>query len=108
MRRNANRLAGSGTRKEIEQELDPESQEKAWGRVVSCRADGWENHRLNMTKKPEKPHIYLARHVSDPSFFESLMALYKRLTGKDPTAEEIEKARQKHAAFLATSHANKV
>ena len=55
-----------------------------------------------MPEKPEKQPLYLARHISDPAFFESLIAMTKALTGRDPTPEEIEKARQKYDAFLAT------
>ena len=55
---------------------------------------------MSTAKKPEKPTVYLAKHISDPACFECLMALYTRLTGKDLTPEEIEEARQKHDAFL--------
>ncbi len=43
--------------------------------------------------KPEKPTFYLAGQEDGPPTLDQLVALAKRLTGRDPTPEEIEEAR---------------
>jgi hypothetical protein len=46
-----------------------------------------------MSKRPEKPISYLAGQKEGPPTLDALIALTKKLTGRDPTPEEIAEAR---------------
>jgi hypothetical protein len=47
-----------------------------------------------MSKPPEKPIFFITGHEDGPPTLDQLIALTKRLTGRDPTPEEIKEARQ--------------
>jgi hypothetical protein len=46
-----------------------------------------------MSKPPEKPISFITGHKDGPPTLDQLIALTKRLTGRDPTPQEIEEAR---------------
>jgi hypothetical protein len=52
-------------------------------------------------KLPDKPKFYLAGDGKGPPTLGDVLALYRCLTGKEATPEEIEKAKQKIAAFAS-------
>jgi putative acetyltransferase len=53
-----------------------------------------------MDDKKDKPHLYLVGQKHGPPTLEDLIALTKALSGRDPTPDEVEKAREIYESAL--------
>ena len=54
-----------------------------------------------MDHEKDKPHLYLVGQKHGPPTFEDLIALTKALSGRDPTPDEVEKAREIYESALS-------
>jgi hypothetical protein len=64
--------------------------------VVGSFEQGWQRDDARVSKA----RIFLVGGKGFPSL-EEVIALYKRLTGRDLTPDELAKAQERHEAFLA-------